>query len=426
MLDFVAALTLCLRTLGVPMRPSPSLGTPTLISLLASDPKAKVQVEAYLDRLQTAGSAKPEQGIWLQTGTTLLAQHGGDHPHAAASLTKVATSVAALQTWKSDHQFLTLVKATGPVQQGVLQGDLLIQGGGDPLFVWEEGFSLARALNQLGITRVKGNLVIVGNFAMNFQKEPAIAGQHLYQSLNPDLWPEEAKTQFASLPQGTPSARVEVAGSVTTVNPAASSDTVLLITHRSLPLVELLRQLNIYSNNFMAEMLATEIGGAQSVARQAASAAAVPLREVQLVNGSGLGGENRISPRAVCGMFQAIQQRLQPDNLTIADVFPMAGRDRGTVETRKLPASAVVKTGSLWNVSALAGAIPTRKHGTVWFAILNQGENLEGFRQQQDRLLANLTQTWGTAPRLPAEFAYRRNLDFVGNPARNQATTPSP
>lgn len=419
MLDFAAAITLWLKTIGVPLPPPPAPALINLSSLLATNPQAKTQVEHYLAQLQAAGFPESDQGIWVQTASTLLANHKGDQPHSAASVTKVATSLVALQTWKSNHQFLTLVQTTGPIQKGVLEGDLLIQGGGDPLFVWEEAFSLARALNQLGIRSVKGNLVIVGNFAMNFQTNPLQSGQSLYQALNPNLWPEEAKAQFASLPPGTPRSRVIVTGGVQ-VNPQPTKTARLLITHRSLPLVELLRHLNIYSNNFMAEMLATELGGAQVVAQRAASAASVPAQEVQLINGSGLGGENRISPRAVCGLFQAIQQRLSTDNLTIADVFPMAGRDRGTVKDRHLPAATVVKTGSLWNVSALAGALPTREYGTVWFAILNQGENLEGFRQQQDRLLRNLSQVWGTAATLPPEFTYRRSQDYIGNPARNQ------
>jgi len=82
--------------------------------------------------------------------------------------------------------------------------------------------------------------------------------------------------------------------------------------------------MNIYSNNEMAEMLAPSLGSAVS-----SNFLPLPLgaqSEIQLVNGSGLGVANRISPRAVCAMFVAIQREL-----LLAEVadFPVAGRAAG-------------------------------------------------------------------------------------------------
>jgi serine-type D-Ala-D-Ala carboxypeptidase/endopeptidase (penicillin-binding protein 4) len=104
----------------------------------------------------------------------------------------------------------------------------------------------------------------------------------------------------------------------------------------------------------------------------------------------------------------------------VADLFPVAGRDQGTVEDRKLPKGAVVKTGTLWNVSALAGVIPTREHGPVWFAIMNKGENLDGFRNQQDLLLLALAKAYGTPATLAPEFASHPITERLGDPRRNQ------
>jgi len=69
-------------------------------------------------------------------------------------------------------------------------------------------------------------------------------------------------------------------------------------------------EMNIYSNNEMAEMLAQS--GERSPVQQQAPLPLVPQSEIQLVNGSGLGVENRISPRAVCAMFIAIQREYCP------------------------------------------------------------------------------------------------------------------
>ena len=80
--------------------------------------------------------------------------------------------------------------------------------------------------------------------------------------------------------------------------------------------------MNIYSNNELAQMLANSIGGAKAVSQQAASAAGVPLEEIQLINGSGLGVDNRISPRAVCAMLMAIDRKLLHSIWEICGFFP--------------------------------------------------------------------------------------------------------
>jgi D-alanyl-D-alanine carboxypeptidase/D-alanyl-D-alanine-endopeptidase (penicillin-binding protein 4) len=55
-----------------------------------------------------------------------------------------------------------------------------------------------------------------------------------------------------------------------------------------------------------------------------------------------------------------------------------------------MPKATVMKTGTLNNVSALAGVVPTRDRGLVWFTIINRGSNISAFRAAQDRLLQNL------------------------------------
>ena len=44
-----------------------------------------------------------------------------------------------------------------------------------------------------------------------------------------------------------------------------------------------------------------------------------------------------------------------------------------------MPTATVMKTGTLNDVSALAGVMPTRDRGLVWFAIINRGTNVSGF-----------------------------------------------
>ncbi|GAB4208492.1 MAG: D-alanyl-D-alanine carboxypeptidase [Coleofasciculaceae cyanobacterium] len=402
---------------GNPVQFAKQLNIPTLASPDNPDPATQEKIEQYFKGFAAKGFTKQNQGMWIQTGNTLLANHQGTVPLPAASITKVATSLAALETFDPDHQFITLIGATGPIQNGVLQGDLVIQGGGDPFFVWEEAFAIANSLNEMGIKQVKGNLIITGQFYMNFEPSAVKSGNLFKQSLNAQLWPPAAQTQFQTLPPGTAKPQVAIAGSVQ-VSPSAPSTVKQLIRHYSFPLAELLKKMNQYSNNKMAEMIANAVGGPKVVAFKAAQAAGVPQSEIILVNGSGLSELNRISPRAACALFLAIERYLQPYNMTIGDLFAIVGEDKGILEQRKLPPLLVVKSGSLNSVSALAGALPTQKQGTIWFATMNVGNDLEGFRTQQEALLQDLVSQWGAAQSLPPELT--PNPERINKTSRNE------
>jgi serine-type D-Ala-D-Ala carboxypeptidase/endopeptidase (penicillin-binding protein 4) len=403
--------------------------TPWLMLPGMSDPIAQTTLQQYLKRLKATGLSPTSQGVWVQEGATLLSENQGTTPLPAASLTKIATSLVALQTWGPAYQFETLVGGTGTLQGEVLQGDLVIQGGGDPFFVWEEAIALGNALNQMGIKRITGNLIITGKFAMNYEANPLKAGKLLKEGLDSRTWTEEPQYQYQALPPGTPRPQVAIAGSVQVVT-QPPIERFGIIRHQSLPLVQILKQMNIYSNNAISEMLADLLGGGKVVAQEAAAAASVPPAEIRLINGSGLGAENQISPRAACAMLMAIQRYLRPYRLTVADLFPIAGRDQGTIEGRKIPIHSAVKTGTLSDVSALAGVMPTRDRGLIWFAIVNRGTDLDGLREGQDVLLQNLSKQWGIAVSSPPSLSlsadpHQSDL-HLGDPSRLQRLTLNP
>jgi serine-type D-Ala-D-Ala carboxypeptidase/endopeptidase (penicillin-binding protein 4) len=383
-------------------QPLPSL---TIAPTTRPDPQTSKAVQQYLSKLAAQGFSAKSHGVWMQSGGTLLANHQGTTPLSAASLTKVATSLAALQTFGPDHRFETLIGTTGTIENGILKGDLIVQGQQDPFFVWEEAIAVGNLLNELQIRQVTGNVIVVGGFYMNYELDPQKSGALLKQGINAQSWSEEAKTQYLTLPPGTSRPQVAIAGSVRVASSVPAS-TKPLVRHRSLPLAELLKKMNRYSNNLMAEIIASSVGGAKLVSYKAAQAAGVPQSEILLVNGSGLAVENRISPRAVCAMFLAIERYLQPMKLTVADVFTVVGKDTGILDERQLPTLAVTKSGSLDAVSALAGALPTQKQGIVWFVIMNGGgANLEGFRSGQEALLQTLSSQWGTVQTSPTELS---------------------
>lgn len=395
------------------------------------DKVTNAKVLQYVKLLTAKGFPGKNQGVWIQSENTLLANHQGTVPLPAASLSKVATTLIALQTFGAEHQFITRIGATGPIKDGVLKGDLIVEGAEDPFFVSEEAIALGNILNQVGIKRVTGNLVIVGKFYMNFKDDPLTTGNFIKQSFNSQIWSAEVKTAHQSLPPGTPQPQIIIDG-ITKSLSASPRNLQPLVQHYSYPLAELLKKMNLYSNNFMADKLADAVGGAKVVAQKAAITTGIPTAEIQLVNGSGLAIENRISPRAVSAMFIAIEKYLQPQNMTIADVFTIVGQDKGILDKRPLPKFAVVKSGSFDNTSNLAGALPTEKEKTVWFVIMNSdgkldnlnseqkvsGKSFEYFRTQQDVLLKSFANKWGTVKTQPSELT--PNAERNSKTSRNE------
>jgi D-alanyl-D-alanine carboxypeptidase/D-alanyl-D-alanine-endopeptidase (penicillin-binding protein 4) len=389
------------------------------------DRLSQTVTDNYLQNLTKQGFNRDRQGIWVQSGWDVSASNLGKTPLPAASLTKIATTLTTLSKWGANHQFKTNIYVTGRINHGVVMGDLIIQGNGDPLFVWEEAIALGNSLNQLGIQEIQGNLLVTDKFYMNFESQSLTAGKLIKQALNRNLWLPEITQQYLRMSVGTKQPEVRITGQVKQIKqlPVKAQ---LLIGHRSLPLAKILRQMNIYSNNEMAQMLADLLGGADIVAQSAARLANFPASEIKLVNGSGLGEENKISPRAVCQMLMASDRLLQSsndsNNYSVADLFPTAGRDLvGTVKNRSLPTGITIKTGTLDNVSALAGVIPTKSQDKVYFSIINYGHPAQSLRQQQDYLVNELVQPWQLEPNNfnLVNLAQNNNWD-LGNPQRNK------
>ncbi len=374
---------------------------------------AKQAIGFMLNELKQVGLTNPDQGVWIQSHDgTIAAGNLSSRPLPAASLTKIVTTLAALQTWGSNYRFITNISTTGNLVGDTLKGDLIVEGGGDPFFVWEEAIAIANKLNQLGIKRVQGNLIITGRFAMNFETDLSDAANLLRLAFDSSRWAGEVAEQYATMPVGTPKPQLVILGNVR-VLPNSSASSKLLIRHTSLPLWQILKRMNTFSNNEMAEMLASSLGGGKQVAAIAASAADIPIAEIKLINGSGLGQANQISPRAVVAILMTLHNRAQVEGLSLADLFPVSDCNCGTIEGRKIPRRAIVKTGTLSDVSALAGIIQTQQHGAIWFAIANRGDgNIDDFHRSQDRLLQTLVTKWGL-PKLP-------NPSFAETPWRDR------
>lgn len=380
------------------------------------DPQVQVIVDQYLQTLARQGLDSKRQGIWIQSDWAILGDNQGKIPLPAASLTKIATTITSINTWGLAHRFLTKVYTTGAINNGILEGDLIIEYGGDPLFVWEEAIVLGNKLQQLGINQVKGDLIVVGSWQMNFEDSPLKSAEMLKQSLDSKIWSKIIEKQYQEMKNKPVRSSIEVQGLVKKVD-ILPDNTQLLLTHQSLTLREILRSMNVYSNNKIAESLAQQMGGGAKVAQLASKIANVPPEEILLINGSGLGVDNRISPRASCRMLMALGRQLEGSNFDFGDLFAVAGVDKkGTIEYRNIPYGIPSKTGTLSVVSALAGVISTRERENVYFAVINYGSDIEDLRRKQDVLLRNLEKHWTFQPLLP-----QNSIDIsFGDTQRNE------
>ena len=99
--------------------------------------------------------------------------HRAQQPVNPASLMKLYTTGAALELLGPAWTWSTPVLANGPVIDGVLQGDLVLQGRGDPTLTIERVWLLLRQLQQRGIREVRGDIVLDGSAFMLPPANPA-------------------------------------------------------------------------------------------------------------------------------------------------------------------------------------------------------------------------------------------------------------
>lgn len=75
-----------------------------------------------------------------------------------ASTMKVLTTLAGLDILGPQYRWRTKIFTDGVIRQGTLQGNLYLQGSGDPKLIPEELAKLMKDLQGLGIQKIDGNL----------------------------------------------------------------------------------------------------------------------------------------------------------------------------------------------------------------------------------------------------------------------------
>jgi len=356
------------------------------------------------------------QGVLVETlSGKVVASQLEDQPFNPASAVKLATSLVALRTLGPNHRFATGVWTDGVLEKstGTITGNLYVSGR-DPSFHFEHAVLLAHELNQLGITRVTGSLVIAPGFTMNFSASAGRSGEQLHDTLDSTLryaeavnaWNYERTLLNDHNIQSVPSVAVMGPVSVGPVPEGAR----LLLTQRSSRLVDILKVLLCYSNNFMAERIGESLGGPAAIQDQLSKLLALSPDQIKLSSSSGL-GVNRISPHVMMKIYRALRTELQKNGLSPSDILPVAGVDPGTLQERftgpSWRGSVIAKTGTLvrtdGGASALVGQLRAANGEVLLFVIMNQRGSVVRFRENQDYLVMLIQNSRGG----PKAFDYK-------------------
>lgn len=117
-----------------------------------------------------------------------------------ASVTKLFITASALTHWGARHTFSTQLYARGHFNGGILYGDLIFYGLGDPEFTNEKMWSLVNSLQQMGLKKVTGNIIVnTSYFGKIISDDPDRMLAKSYSKVAYDGIPSSSGTDFGSI-----------------------------------------------------------------------------------------------------------------------------------------------------------------------------------------------------------------------------------
>lgn len=402
----------------------------TLLALGAAPAAA-----APLDRLVAGGlaSAGGSSGGFVldtTTGATLAAVRA-DTPRIPASVEKIYTSSTALLRFGPRGTLQTTVLGDGKLDDaGIWRGDLYLRGGGDPTFgsasFTRRAYGLGATVSDLaarvaaaGVERVTGRVygdeswldTLRGGPASGFALDYDIGGPLGGLMFNRGLAREDGSAlqtmpaKFAAQQLTTELRRIGVRVARNPGAGTAPTDAEQIAAVSSPPMGTLIRLTLVPSDNLVAEMLLKATGARYGTAGSTTAGVAVVRRTLsrygirpRVADGSGLSRANGTSPRQVVTLLNALRT-----NTTFRGALAVAGRS-GTLAGRMRGTSAQdrcqAKTGTLSNVSALAGYCRTPNGHVLAFAFIENGVYPYTAKAAEDRMLVKLARyrPAGSAP----------------------------
>lgn len=381
-----------------------------------------------------------------------------------ASVMKLLTSLVALDTLGPDYQWRTEAYVSGPLTDGILAGDLILKGYGDPYLTPERFWQLLHGLHERGIRQIQGDVIIDNSYfvattahrgdfdskprraynalphplSLNFQATqlhllPDQSGETVHAFTYPALTNLEIRNQMklvsgpcqkqhlspkVHMTEHHQGATLKIKGSYSENCPEWSNHYLVMdpddhiagafsalwktiggqisgvikpgitphkarLVHsiESRPLAEVIRGMNKFSNNLMSRMLlltmSAETRGAPASIAQGQRLIAdwldrskLPSGMVRVSNGAGLARDAQITAETIGRMLQrAFESPLMPEFMASLPIVGIDGTMRRRLRKTGLAGRAHIKTGSLNDVSSMAGYVQDR-HNQRWVVTL--------------------------------------------------------
>lgn len=335
----------------------------------------------------------------LSTQPTSYSGYRDQKVYPLASLSKVVTTAWALKKLGPDFKFQTAWYFK-PVGDGVV--DAYLKTNYDPVFNIEKVLYSLSLLRQQGVTRIR-NLVIdettrvylsvLAQPHLELEQVPISSSDsagNLRLILNSKNWSKQTDTardnllawakennRTVSIPETFSVDNVMVTPS-SQINLAAYSKQ---ISFNSASLFKYLKNLNVYSSNYMADALFQLFGSVAEFNKFQSSVLKLKDSDLQMFTGSGLSTTDRSGVRidnqgtcvAMLNILKYIDKLAQQSGLDLGHVLYNPTQDQdGTFESNMpLSNQVLLKTGRLYDNPALnlAGMIGTEK-GNVYFTFL--------------------------------------------------------
>lgn len=144
------------------LRPQARAGVAPPVALESSPiPRIAPRERATIEQIIASADLDGTVGCVLSDARTgeVLEQINGESALPPASVTKAVTALYALDALGGSHRFVTRVFATGPIEEGILRGDLILAGGGDPTFSTDDAAKLAESMKAAGVNGITGRFL---------------------------------------------------------------------------------------------------------------------------------------------------------------------------------------------------------------------------------------------------------------------------
>lgn len=315
-----------------------------------------------------------------------------DRPMNPASVTKIFVSWWALKELGAEYQFET--KAFYNKEENSLH----IEGGHDPFFVSENIIYLLNQLNDEEIFQLD-RITFDENFLFNWSISNETIGRELQNHFNTGLWNQAINDVFNQLTTAVETLelplvlrRPKMKVSEITFSDQPTTSYTHVFTLYSQPLYRQLKQMNQYSNNFMAQAYFDYLGKSSAMERFLKEQAGIDKSAAYFYNGSGL-DNNYTTCRATLTVLKKLYQEIELQNFAPQDVLAVPSVDLGTLNHRFSEAqyknAILAKTGTLSVASTLAGSL---YKGQVhkFFAIFNSKTTPQKGRVFQDEFIKKI------------------------------------